>query len=102
VYDLAYSLTAGKAHYNYRVGFAVSAIPEFERQRTRYLDEEPSIQPVRRHPLAVVFAFTGQGSFYSLMAAQLFKDSANFRHRILYFNAIAQRQGFESFVPVLD
>ena len=102
LHDLAYSLTARRSHYAYRVGFAVSAITDFERLCAPYLDEEPSLQPVRRHPPPVVFTFTGQGSFYSSMATQLFKDSATFRNHILHFNALAQRQGFESFVPVID
>ena len=102
LHDLAYTLTARRAQYSYRVGFAVSEITNLRKLCEPYLATSPSIKAVRTHQPAVAFAFTGQGSLYSPMASQLFKDSPPFQNHLLKFNGLAQRQGFESFLPVID
>jgi monodictyphenone polyketide synthase len=100
--DLAYTLTARKAHYSHRVGFAVSEVFHFEKLYSSYLATNAPLQCVlgTRPPLA--FAFTGQGSFYSSMASQLFKDSPPFRSCILHLDRLCQRQGFDSILPAID
>ena len=101
LHDLAYTLTARKAQYNYRVGFAVSEFTNLRKLCEPYLATDSSIKAVRTHQPPVAFAFTGQGSFYSPMASQLFRDSPPFRTHILDFERLARRQGFESFLPVI-
>ena len=100
--DLAYTLTARRAQFAYRVGFAVSDLTNLQKLCETYLAPDPSIKAVRTHQPPMAFAFTGQGSFYAPMASQLFKDSPPFRTHILNLNGLARRQGFESFLPVID
>ena len=100
--DLAYTLTARRAQYNYRVGFAVSDFSTLRKLCEPCLAPEFSIKAVRSQQPPVAFAFTGQGSFYSPMASQLFKDSPSFRNYILKLERLAQNQGFESFMPIIN
>ena len=102
LHDLAYSLTARKAHFTHRVAFAVTDATELPKLCDPYLTSEPPIRPVRSHPPAIAFAFTGQGSFYSSMGAQLFRDSMSFRTHILRLDKLARGQGFHSILPVFD
>ena len=102
LHDLAYTLNARRAHYAYRVGFAVSDITKLRRLCEPCLAPAFSSKAVRTQQPPVAFAFTGQGSFYSPMASQLFKDSPSFRTHILSYDRLAQNQGFDSFMPVID
>ena len=102
LHDLAYTLTARRAQYTHRVGFAVSDLTTLRKLCEPCLAPDFSIKAVRTQQPSVAFAFTGQGSFYSPMASQLFKDSPPFRTYILTYDRLAQNQGFESFMPVID
>jgi acyl transferase domain-containing protein len=102
LHDLAYTLTARKAHYSHRVGFAVSEGSHFEKLYSMYLATNAPLQPVRGTRPPVAFAFTCQGSFYPSMASQLFKDSPPFRNCILDLDGLCQRQGFDSILPAMD
>ena len=102
LHDLGYTLTARRAQYSHRVGFAVSELTTLRKLCEPCLAPEFSIKAVRTRQPPVAFAFTGQGSFYSPMVSQLFKDSPPFRTYILTFDRLAQMQGFESFIPVID
>ena len=102
LHDLAYTLTARRAHYTHRIGFAVSELTTLRKLCEPCLAPDFSIKAARTQQPPVAFAFTGQGSYYSPMAPQLFKDSPHFRTSILSFDGLAQRQGFESFIPVID
>ena len=102
LHDLAYTLTARRAQYAYRVAFAVSDFTKLQKLCEPYLAPNPSVKAVRSHQPPVAFAFTGQGCFYPTMASQLFKESPSFQTHILNFDGLARRQGFESFLPVID
>ena len=102
LHDLAYSLTARKAHYNHRVAFAVSHAKEIQKLCGPYLASEPPIRPVRSRPPPIAFAFTGQGSFYSSMGSQFFRDSLPFRTHILRLDKLVRGQGFHSILPAFD
>ena len=102
LHDLAYTLNARRSQFSYRVAFPVSDLTTLRKLCEPYIATDLSIKAVRTHQPPVGFAFTGQGSFYSPMASQLFKDSPPFRTHILNFDGLARRQGFESFLPVID
>ena len=100
--DLAYTMNARRAHYNHRIAFTVSESGALGKKCEPYLAPEFSLKAVRLQQPPIAFAFTGQGSFHSPMASQLFKDSPPFQASILAFDRLAQKQGFESFKPVID
>ena len=102
LHDLAYTLTARRAHYTHRVSFAISETGALKKLCEPYLASDFTVKAIRSQQPPVAFVFTGQGSFYSPMASQLFNDSPSFRKAILSFDRLARKQGFESFKPVMD
>ncbi|KAG8169429.1 hypothetical protein KVR01_000174 [Diaporthe batatas] len=101
--DLAYTTTARRPHFNHRVAFAASNIPHVEKQLKAALKGVDSQKAIpNTGPPAVAFAFTGQGASFKSYSLELFQSSSYFRSQILHLDSLAQRQGFPSFVPVLD
>jgi naphtho-gamma-pyrone polyketide synthase len=97
---LSYTTTARRIHYLHRVSYAVRSIPEI-------LKSLRSIQPkaIKSDPISsgkIAFAFTGQGSHYAGLGKKLFEDSQTFRNDVMEFDRIGQRQGFPTFLPLID
>ena len=102
LHDLAYTLTARRAQYSHRVGFAISQSGVLRKLCEPYLAPDFSVKAVHTQRPPVAFVFTGQGSFYSPMALQLYKNSPPFRTSIMNLDRLAQKQGFDSFKPVIE
>lgn len=102
LHDLAYTLNARRAHLAYRVSFAVSDLSQLGKLFEPYLSSDFSTKAIRSQQPQVAFVFTGQGSFYLAMGSQLFRDSPPFRTYILSYDRLAQKQGFDSFLPAID
>lgn len=102
LHDLAYTLTARRAHFTHRVSFAISEAKALRKLCEPCLTSDYTVKTVRSQQPPIAFAFTGQGSFYSPMASQLFRDSPTFRAIILRFDKMAQKQGLDSLMPVID
>lgn len=101
--DLSYSTTARRYHHNHRVAVAVSTPDQATKQLNSYLKSVDSHKPIpATGPPSVVFAFTGQGSSYKSSDYELFHASTAFRDEILHLDALAQGQGFPSFIPAID
>ena len=98
--SLSYTTTARRAHYNYRIAFAVSDLKQVSAGLASVKDESHSPIPMQTPQIA--FAFTGQGSQYTAMGRQLYETSATFRNDLEEFSQIAVRQGFPSFLPLID
>lgn len=103
VADLSYSLTARRYHHNYRVAVAASSITQVQKQLTSALGNVDSHKPIpAMGPPPVAFAFTGQGASFKSFDLELYHDSPYFRLQIQHLDALAQAQGFPSFIPALD
>ena len=101
--NLSYTTTARRYHHNYRVGITASDVAQVKKQLESALtsvDSHKPIPPTGAPPVA--FAFTGQGASYKSSNLDLFHYSPYFRTQILHLDALAQGQGFPSFVPAVD
>ena len=99
--DLSYTLSARKMHYNYRVSMLVSSLEDAVTQIRKQIQKAEETMPTASKPPPVAFAFTGQGTFYVGIGAQLYNDSKAFREQLELLDGIAQRQKFASFLPII-
>ena len=101
--DLSYSSMARRYHHNHRVAIAASGVTQVETQLVSALRSVDSHKPIpSTGPPPVAFAFTGQGASYKSSNLNILHHSPYFRSQILHLDALAQLQGFPSFVPAVD
>ncbi|KAL3470932.1 hypothetical protein BJX99DRAFT_267158 [Aspergillus californicus] len=101
--NLSYTTTARRYHHNHRASVAGTDIAQVKKKLTSCLQNVDTHKPIPATGTPqVTFAFTGQGSSYKSMDLELFHDSPYFRSQILHLDALAQSQGFPSFVSVVD
>ena len=101
--NLSYSTTARRYHHNHRVAVPAHEIAQLKKQLTSCLESVDSHKPIpTTGPPPIAFAFTGQGSAYKSMNLELFHSSPYFQSQILHLDALAQGQGFSSFISAID
>ncbi|KAF7162464.1 hypothetical protein CNMCM5623_007755 [Aspergillus felis] len=101
--NLSYTTTARRYHHNHRVAIAASSVPQVLKQLRSALDTVDTHKPIPNTGApSVAFSFTGQGASYKSSNYELFHQAPSFRAHILHLDAIAQGQGFPSFIPVID
>lgn len=101
--SLSYTTTARRMHHNYRAicsGSTVGHICDELRNKIGSADVKPIPSPTKSAKIA--FVFTGQGMLYAGIGKQLFESVSKFRADILRFDGITRRQGFPSFLPLVD
>ncbi|KAL2862531.1 type I polyketide synthase [Aspergillus lucknowensis] len=98
--SLSYTTTARRSHHPFRVLVSGSEIEEISTKLETKLTA-PSIQTRTRPVQPIAFAFTGQGSQYPGMGREFLEFSA-FRADIQRFNAMAEGQGYPSFLPLIE
>ena len=98
--DLAYSTTARKSHFTYRVAVTGSKIEDIKTKLENTLGG--TFSPISATQPKVAFVFTGQGAFYPALGAALYKDSASFRGHIQQMNSMGMSAGFPSIIPAID
>lgn len=98
--SLSYTTTARRLHHPFRVLVSGSELAEIHAKLDNKLTS-PSIQTRTRAAQRIAFAFTGQGSQYIGMGHSLLKFSG-FQQDIYRFDAIAQRQGYQSILPLIE
>lgn len=100
--DLSYTLCARRFHHSSRVGTAVSDIEQLHNFVAKSIENASNIRAISINTPSVVFTFTGQGSFYSGIASQLFKDFPYFRTEVLKLDRLVKGFGFPSIIPVIE
>ncbi|KAH3903772.1 non-reducing polyketide synthase PKS19-like protein [Parastagonospora nodorum] len=102
VADLAYTLSARRNHYNYRVSVLATSTAEAASLLRPHIKTSLSQTPHSGKQVPIAFAFTGQGTFYIGIGAQLYRDSHEFRKHIDQLDSLVRRQNFASFLPVVS
>ncbi|KAL4931573.1 type I polyketide synthase [Aspergillus undulatus] len=101
--DLSYTTTARRYHHNHRASIAAADVAQVKKKLLFYLNNVDSHNPIpSTGPPQITFAFTGQGASYKSMSLELFHHVPYFRSQILHLDALAQGQGFPSFIPAVD
>jgi naphtho-gamma-pyrone polyketide synthase len=100
---LSYTTTARRIQHSYRVICAASDVGTLKQSlKAKLNDPDPKPIPNGSKVPKAVFVFTGQGSFYAGVGKQLFESISQFRSDILRFDGISQREGFPSFLSMID
>jgi naphtho-gamma-pyrone polyketide synthase len=100
---LSYTTTARRMQHSYRTicsGSDIKSIQDALKNRASGADVKP-VPNATKLP-KVVFVFTGQGSLYVGIGKELFETVSHFRADLVRFDGMAQRQGFPSFLPLVD
>lgn len=99
--SLAYTTTARRSHYQYRV--AIEAKDMVQLRQSLSSHTQGSRTPISSSAKPqVAFTFTGQGSHYIGLGQKLFRDVASFSQDISDFDALAASEGFPSFAGLID
>lgn len=102
VADISYTLTARKSHYNYRVSVLANSRADIAKMLQPHVETAVTLTPHSGKQPHIAFAFTGQGTFYIGIGAQLYRDSALFRQQLDQLDHLSQRQGFPSFLTIVN
>lgn len=87
--DIAYTMTARRQIYSYRLAVSASDKNELVEKLSRASVAEPSGETAQ-----VVFVFSGQGSQYLGMGRSLYQTSSLFKHHIDECHSILTASGF--------
>ena len=102
IQDLAYSTTARRVHHPISFAFAAStsqkAIFELEAEIERAAGGSVTTKSV---PVDVVFIFTGQGSHYAGMCAELYRTNLVFRRTVDLCVALCNSNKFPPFLDII-
>ncbi|MCJ1320622.1 hypothetical protein MMC15_005962 [Xylographa vitiligo] len=96
--SLSYTTTARRIHHNYRISVVAADVPQLTAALAKAA--EVDTEPTSSAP-TVAFAFTGQGSHYAALGANLFETSKQFRTDMIDFDSVAISLGFPSFLPLI-
>ena len=99
--DLSYTLTARRLHYNYKVSILATSRNEAADKLRPHIETSLAQKPHTGRQSDVIFAFTGQGTFYVGIGKDLYRDSDFFRQQLDQLDSLARRQNFSSFLPII-
>lgn len=101
--DLAYTTTARRHHHGFRVAVTAADITQARTKLINQAEKIDALRPIIKSSApSVAFSMTGQGASHQSMNLELYRDAPVFRTQIQHLDAIAQAQGFPSFIPALD
>ncbi|KAG8156824.1 hypothetical protein KVR01_013237 [Diaporthe batatas] len=94
--DIAYTTTARRMHHPFRFACAATSIAELI-TKLEAPDSTSSASPPTQ---PIVFAYTGQGSHYAGMGAELYRTSPVFRETVEMCASLCSGHGFPAFNTV--
>lgn len=99
--DVAYSTTARRTHEMLRSGYVGSSVSHIIQQLRA--DVQSSEKDFKKIPPkgATVFLFTGQGSHYAGMGAQLYRSSTRFRSKLNSLVSMSRLLGLPPFLDII-
>ena len=101
--DLAYTTSARRMHHVYRHAFLVKDVHETKDCLVKAMeDTNGNAAPRTIGSDHAMFVFSGQGSQYPGMGAQLFKYCKVFREKALECERLALELGFTSFIHLIE
>ena len=101
--DLAYTTSARRMHHVYRHAFVAKDVPETKDGLAKAMeDTDENAAPRTISSDNAMFIFSGQGSQYPDMGAQLFKYCQVFRKKALECERLALELGFTSFFRLIE
>ncbi|KAK4212648.1 hypothetical protein QBC37DRAFT_465256 [Rhypophila decipiens] len=95
--DLAYTTTARRVHHPFRFATSVSSTRELI-SKLEATDTTSSAAPLHQ---PVVFVYTGQGSHYAGMGAELYRSSPVFRETVDLAVSVSAGNNFPSFLDII-
>jgi acyl transferase domain-containing protein len=98
--DLSYTTTARRIQHRHRLSLVCSTVPELKASLEAIIQTGGFRAPEKVSN--IVFAFTGQGVFYTSLGKGLYKSYSSFRISIERLNKIATDHGFPSFLSIVD
>lgn len=96
--DVAYTTTARRMHHPFRFACTVSSIQDLT---TKLEASDTTSSPSSSSQPPIVFVFTGQGSHYAGMGAELYRTSPVFREKVDLCVAICDGNRFPSFLDII-
>lgn len=100
IQDIAYSTTARRVHHPIRFALAAST-PQEAVSKLEAEIERAGAGPAKSAPADVVFVYTGQGSHYAGMGAELYRTSPVFRKTVDLCVALCAANGFPPFLDII-
>lgn len=97
----SYTSTVRRIHYPHRVAVTGSTLPEIRTQLQQCISRQDGSSRPKSSP-EICFTFTGQGSQYHGMGAELFSHFSSFRDNIIRYDQLAQGLGFPSIIKVFE
>lgn len=97
--DLAYTLSARRIHHPMRTTFTASSIKEVIEKLDADIKAGNKAEKSSASP--IVFMFTGQGSHYAGMGAELYKSSPVFKAQIDLCVSICKQHEFPEFLDII-
>ena len=103
IQDLAYSTTARRVHHPICFAFAASTSQQvsFELEAEIERAAGGSVTTTKSVPVDVVFIFTGQGSHYAGMGAELYRTNLVFRRTVDLCVALCTSNNFPPFLDII-
>lgn len=96
--DVAYTTTARRMHHSFRFACTASSIQDLA-NKLDASDDSNTTPPSQSPP--IVFVFTGQGSHYAGMGAELYRTSPVFRETVDLCVAVCKSNKFPLFIDII-